>query len=95
MKKTFIAIAALSLLVLTACGGSSKGNWNEEDKNKAQTEVDKVRGDIEGMLGDKTDAYLDCYLEKIEENYNNFDEANADEPGCTELAQGCMEEISK
>lgn len=95
MKKTFIAIAALSLLVLTACGGSKKGEWNDEDKNKAQTEVDKVRGDIEGMLGDKTQAYLDCYLEKIEDNYDNFDAANADEPGCTELAQQCMTEISQ
>ena len=46
------------------------------------------------MLGDQTDAYLDCYLEKIENNYDNFDAANSDEPGCTELAQECMSELN-
>ena len=93
MKTTFLSLTALSLLILTSCGGSTKGAWNDENKNKAQKEVERVRGDIEGLLGENTDAYLDCYLEKIEDNYNNFDEANDDGPGCTAFAQECMSEM--
>lgn len=93
MKKTFIAVAALGLFVLASCGGSSKGNWNEEDKTKAQEAVDKVKADLEVVLGDDAEKYIDCYLEKVENEYDNFDSADTDKEGCEKLAKECMEEI--
>ncbi len=72
---------------------SEKGNWTDAEKELAMKEVAGVRDQIEGLLGENTDAYIDCYLEKVENAYPNFATANSDQPGCTTLAQECMEDL--
>lgn len=81
--------------IMTDCMMSvgSVGGWSDEDIEKAESEIEKVRESLEPMLGENTDAYIDCYLEKIMENYDNFDDANADFEGCESLAKECMEDL--
>lgn len=98
-------LALVSTMTLTSCGSeaadaakteeegpkSVKGKWLDAEKEQAQAEVDKVRGQVEELLGENTDAYIECYLEKVEDAYPDFQTANSDQPGCTKLAQECME----
>lgn len=94
MKKTFIVLASLSLIVLTSCGGSSKGNWTDEDKEKARSEMNSERAQMDALIGkEKTDAFIDCAVEKVEENYDNFDAADSDREGIEKIAEDCMKEI--
>ncbi len=75
-------------------GGRSKiGRWSKEDKKKAKDALVEVRKEIETVLGDDTDAYIDCYLKRVENTYPNFAAADADEAGVTELATKCINEI--
>ncbi len=91
MKKFLIVFSAAMLLF--ACGEKSKkGAWTEKDKEKANSEIKKVEKDLD-LLGDKKQAYIDCYLEKIENSYDNFLAADSDEKGCEKLAIECGEEI--
>lgn len=75
-------------------GKSRKGHWSAEDKRNAMIEIAKVRSDIEKSLGDRTDAYIECYIERVEANYKNFEKANADIKGCTKLAEKCIKELN-
>lgn len=81
-------------MVLVACNQSKKGDWNDEDKQKAKDEMAKVESQL-SVLGDKKDVFINCYLEKVEDNYTNFEEANKDQPGCTKLATECAGELFK
>ncbi len=92
MKKIVMMVAAVAFLV--ACNGSKKGAWSEEDKQKAKDEVKKVEASLD-VLGDKKQDYIDCYLEKIEDNYDNFDAANKDQKGCEKYAMDCVQDIFK
>jgi hypothetical protein len=90
MKKVLMMVAAVAFLV--ACNGSKKGAWSDEDKQKAKDEVKKVEASLD-VLGDKKQAYIDCYLDKIEDNYDNFDAANKDQKGCEKHAMDCVKDI--
>lgn len=72
---------------------SEKGNWIDEDIEKFRGETDKVRDNLEAMLGDNTDAFVDCYLEKAIANYDGFDSANSDQAGMQQLATECMQDM--
>ena len=94
MKKTFIVLASLSLIVLTSCGGSSKGNWTDEDKEKARSEMNKERAQMDALIGkEKTDAFIDCAVEKVEDQYDNFESADTDRDGIEKIAEECLKEI--
>ncbi len=91
MKKTFVIAGCV--LLLTACGQISvKGAWSKEDKDRANAEIKKVDADLD-ILGDKKQAYIDCYLEKLENNYDDFKSADSDEKGCEKLAVECATEL--
>lgn len=93
MKKTFIAIAALSLLVLTACGGSTKGNWTDSDKDAAREALDAQKSSLESLVGaEKTEQIIDCALEKIEAQYENIDALNDDKEGLSKIGEDCAME---
>jgi len=66
--------------------GSVKGKWSAVDKETFMAEMDKI--DL-SSLGDNKDAFLDCYLNKLEQNYSSFVDANSDETGCSQIAQDC------
>ena len=96
MKKMRLGLvfAAAGLMFLASCGEtSSKGNWNQADKDLANDAVEEVRADMEAILGDKTDDFVNCYLEKVEDNYDNFTEADSDLSGCENLAKECATEM--
>lgn len=94
MKK-IILTAFVAAAMLTSCGGgdaSEKGNWNEEDKKKADEAVAEIDGDLD-VFGDHKQDFIDCYLGKIEDKYENFASADADLAGCSAIAEECAEEI--
>lgn len=93
MKKIILTVAVA--LVLVSCGQSSKkGAWSQEDKDKFNKEMEKVKGSLD-VLGDKKQAYIDCYWKKVEANYENFEKANSDVSGCQKLAMDCATEAMK
>lgn len=72
--------------------GSVKGKWSDADKQTYYSEMAKV--DL-SQLGEYKTAWLECYLQKVEQNYSCFVMADSDEKGCEKIAVECSEEISK
>ena len=89
MKK-IIFITTLSLSIFSC--GSKKGSWTEEDKKKASEYIKKSEGSLE-FLGTSKQEFIDCYLEKVEKKYDNFDESTADSKGTDSLTASCFVEI--
>ena len=89
MKK-IIFITTLSLSIFSC--GSKKGSWTEEDKKKASDHIKKSEGSLE-FLGTSKQEFIDCYLEKVEKKYDNFDESTADSKGTDSLTASCFVEI--
>lgn len=83
----------LTVGALSSCIASQKGNWSKSDTKKARKELSKVEAEVRTSLGDQTDAYFDCYLEKIINTYKNYEQANEDYQGCEKLALECVESI--
>lgn len=71
---------------------STKGNWTQEEIEKAEAELEKVDASLE-PFGDKKEDFKSCYLTKIMENYDNFNQANMDLEGCTALAETCTKQV--
>jgi hypothetical protein len=90
MKKVLIMVAAFAFLA--ACNNSKKGAWTDEDKQKAKDELTKIETSL-AILGDKKQAYFDCYLDKIEDNYEDFDAAKKDNSGCEKIIIECMNTV--
>lgn len=91
MNKLLLTVATAMLLF--SCGESSKkGAWNQEDKDRFNAEMKKIDNEL-NVLGDKKQAYIDCYYEKVVNNYDNFVEADSDERGCGVLATECASEL--
>ena len=91
MKKVLMMILAVAFLV--ACNGSVKGAWSDEDKQKVIDEVNNVESTLDFLLGNKKDSYVNCYLEKLENNYEDFDAAYEDKKGCEKHAVDCMQDV--
>jgi hypothetical protein len=89
MKKIILLTAVV--LILISCG-SKKGSWTEEDKKKASDYIKKSEGSLE-FLGTSKEEFIDCYLEKVEKKYDNFDESTADSKGTDSLTASCFVEI--
>jgi hypothetical protein len=89
MKKMIFSV--LIILLLASCG-SKKGSWTDEDKKKASDHIKKSEGSLE-FLGTSKQEFIDCYLEKVEKKYDNFDESTADSKGTDSLTASCFVEI--
>jgi len=74
-------------------GDRQKAAWSEEDIEIAESELNLVYKEIEAALEEFTTAYCDCYIDKLMENYPDFETADGDEPGCSALAKQCVNEI--
>lgn len=93
MKKFILPLAAALGIILTSCGdGSEKGNWSEEDREKFDEVMEENAGSFEAM-GDLKDEFIECYYDKLEANYENFEEADGDLEGAKKYAQECTEEL--
>ena len=80
MKKLLLSVACLSIMLMS-CKQSSKGNWTEEDIAKARKDLMEGMnsGDESNLFSTKAKTkFCDCALEKVEDIYENFDEANSD-----------------
>jgi protein involved in sex pheromone biosynthesis len=89
MKKIILLTAVV--LILISCG-SKKGSWTEEDKKKASDYIKKSEGSLE-FLGTSKQQFIDCYLEKVEKKYDNFDASTADSKGTDSLTASCFVEM--
>ena len=96
MIQKISSLAILAILLLSAnvaFSQSVKGNWSNKDMAKAREEINSIRGEVQESMGDDTDEYLDCYLQKVVNKYSNFEEADNDVDGCTKLAEKCLKEL--
>jgi hypothetical protein len=84
----------LSALLLFSCQQKSeKGNWTDEDKQKAKDELmaglNSSPG-AEAIAIQLKEEFCDCVVDKIEVHYTNPDEANKDKMGITQYAKPCI-----
>ena len=89
--KTLILVFSFAIF-LSSCSGSKKGAWSENDKKKARNFIRQSEGSLD-FLGNNKEQFVECYLEKVENTYENFDDANADTKGCDNLTANCLGEI--
>ncbi|CAG5081079.1 hypothetical protein [Parvicella tangerina] len=94
--KQLVFSTILAGVLLTSCSGvsSKKGDWSKSDKEKAHKAIAEIDKELSDHYGDQKQDFIDCYLEKVENNYEDFATANADVDGCTKLAEQCSTEIS-
>ena len=71
--------------------GSVNGNWSENDIRQANLDMESVE-ELE-LLGEYKTDWIQCYINKCENNYSSLYSANLDEEGCMQLAEECNEEI--
>ena len=90
MKNVFFVL--LVGLFFVSCNGSKKGSWSEKDKKKALDYIKQTEGSLE-FLGTSKQEFIDCYLEKVEKKYDNFDESTADSKGTDSLTASCFVEM--
>jgi len=108
MKNTFKYImVAVAALVMTSCDGkkedekkgddkkteaSAKGKWSEADLKKAYDAIGEADADLD-QLGEYKQEFIDCYVSKIQNNYESFEAADKDQAGCESFAMECASEI--
>ncbi|HLP10896.1 MAG TPA: hypothetical protein VK177_03130 [Flavobacteriales bacterium] len=92
--KTLVLFIGLLLFLVSFGDESRKGAWSKKDKKKARKEIKKVDADL-AAFGSKKQAFIDCYLKKIEDTFDNFTTADHDIETCTKLATECAEEVMK
>lgn len=110
MKINFLKIgiftfaSMIAITSLTSCGGGSeseeeaktskKGEWTDEDKERAIAELNSKRDEMVEMIGEaNTDEIIDCAMEKIQANYENFADADSDHEGMRQIGAECMTEL--
>lgn len=70
---------------------SKKGDWTDSDIERALAEINSERDQLVALIGEeKTDAFIDCAMEKIEANYENFEDADSDLSGMEKIGEDCM-----
>ncbi len=92
MKK--LIVISFAALFLAACGGSKKGAWSDEDKEKFQS---KCKDELGKIMGENTNKLCDCMLEKVEDEFETYDEADKgmnNEAG-TKIAEECATQVMK
>lgn len=94
MKKhnsILVGLSLLTSLIFVSCDVSTKGNWTDADKEKLTKVIDET--EELSVLGDKREAFKECYVKKAEANYSSFSESDSDEAGAERMAVECSEEI--
>lgn len=70
--------------------GSSIGKWSDRDRKMYYEEMNKT--DL-NELGERKKDYIDCYLNKLENNFKSMRIANMDSVLCETLAKECASEL--
>lgn len=84
-----VLITVLSLILLSCGEKSRRGHWTDSDKQAAREELEGIRQSIQTSMGNNSDKFISCYLETLENNYHNFEEASNDFDGRARLAMEC------
>jgi hypothetical protein len=72
MKLIFVLVTSL---VLFACSASStRGKWNDKDRQEAMKDVKEFSSALE-TVGSAKDKCYDCYIDSLEQIYDNYDAA--------------------
>ncbi len=92
MKK--LIVISFAALFLASCGGSKKGAWSDEDKEKFQS---KCKSEFGTNAGDDSKKLCDCLTSKVEQEYENFDEADKamNTDAGAKIGLDCMSELAK
>ena len=92
MKK--LIVMSLAALFLASCGGSKKGAWSDDDKEKFQT---KCKEELGSIAGDNSKKVCDCLTSKAEQEFENYDEADKgmDSDAGKKIGVECMSELFK
>ena len=97
-SKILIPFSLGTVLLLSACGGSEKGNWTDEDKNqfRAQSEITPEMQQVKSLLGpEKYSAFVECAINKAEAKYDSLAVADTDEEGMGKIGEECALEVMK
>jgi len=89
--KQFILLGSLAFL--TACNYSTKGNWSESDREKAAKALEKFNVHVEEFGEEVKLNYVDCFVGKLENKYENFEEAQKDEFGMQMASSDCLKYV--
>lgn len=91
MKKVLVSLTLVALIA--SCATSKTGDWSKRDIQKVRKEIQLVESDLRATLASDTDAFIECYIQRIIETFPNFEAANSDEAGCSKLAEECVYEV--
>lgn len=95
LSAVFLAVSICFFSEISFSQTSSKGNWTDLDKEKARNEMEKARADIDEFIGsENTDFIISCVLDKVELQYNNFDEADIDQDGIQMITAECLQQVN-
>lgn len=72
---------------------SNSEGWSHQDRLKAIEQIEQVRDELEAQLGDQTDAFIACYLGKIEDAYPNLKALDSDNTKATQISKECAESL--
>lgn len=72
MKLIFVLVTSFTLFACTA--SSTKGKWNEKDRQEALKDVKEFSSALESVGSAKNMCY-DCYIDSLEQIYDNYDAA--------------------
>lgn len=71
----------------------NQSGWRHEDRLKAIQEMEAIRADLEAVMGDKTDAYIECYLSSLEAEFPDLESINNDPDKVVEISTRCAESV--
>lgn len=81
-------------LAATSCVSSKVGEWSKKDRRKADKAVNESYQELVGIFGEaKAIEFIECYIDKIENTYSSYQEADEDYEGCSLLAKACAETL--
>lgn len=95
-KPLYIVFIFFAVLFgISSCAEKSRrGHWTKRDLEAAKLELDGIRSSIESSVGKHSEVFIDCYLENLENNYSNFEEASNDYDGRAKLAIECTAAVT-
>lgn len=93
LYRNLVLLASMSFcVILTSCNTQSKkGQWSKADKVRFYKEMESAK-ELDNLGSDKA-KWIDCYFEKVQNEFSSFDAADKDLAGCEKLAEVCASEV--
>ena len=71
----------------------NQSGWSHEERLQAIQEMEDVRPDLEAVMGDKTDAYTECYLSSLEAEFPNLVSIAENPDKVVEISTSCAQSV--